>query len=108
MKKPVTLIALSAALVLASSGALAQPTERQLAPYGYPATGTPDRTVVVDPGTRHVNVTRLETVAFRVGNKTATWTFDTFGTRSFPLSKVVPGADGVTVYVEESPLYRGN
>lgn len=108
MKKPVTLIALSAALAFVSSGALAQPTERQLAAQGYPAMGTPDRTVIVDPGTRHLNVTRLETVAFLVGDKTVTWTFDTLGTRSFPLSKIVPEAEGVMVYVEESPLYRGN
>ncbi|MBS0542389.1 MAG: CzcE family metal-binding protein, partial [Proteobacteria bacterium] len=37
---------------------------------------------------------------------TVNWTFDTLGTNSFPLSKVVQGGDKVTVYLEESPLYR--
>lgn len=92
--------------VSASSG---QPTERQLAPYGYAAPGAAaGRAIVVGKDTRHVNVVRLETVAIRVGDKSVIWTFDAYPRRSFPLSEIIPGADGVTVYVAESPLYRGH
>lgn len=85
----------------------AQPSERQLAPYGYATTGAPERTVVIDRSTRHLNVVQFETVAIRVGDKTMNWTFDAYPRRNFPLSKIIPGTDGVTVYVEESPMYRG-
>lgn len=78
-------------------------------PYGAKSSGTPSRTIMIDAGTRHIDVTRLETVALRLGNGESTvWTFDTLGTTSFPLSMIVPGADGVTVYVRESPLYAGH
>ena len=83
------------------------PTERELATYGYASNATPSRTVIVNADTRYINVTRLETVALKVGDKTINWTFATLGTNSFPLSKVVQGGDKVTVYLEESPLYRG-
>jgi len=29
------------------------------------------------------------------------------GTAAFPLSKIMPGADGITVYVAENPSYQG-
>ena len=82
------------------------PSARELATYGYAGNATPSRTVTLNADTRYIKVTRLETVALKVGDKTINWTFDTFGTNSFPLSKLVPGADKVTVYLEESPLYR--
>ena len=82
------------------------PTERELAAYGYTSNATPSRTIIVNANTRYINVTRLETVTLKVGDKTVNWAFDTLGTNSFPLSKVVPGVDNVTVYLEESPLYR--
>lgn len=86
----------------------AQPTQRQLAPYGYAAPGaTPVRAITVGKDTRYLNVVQLETVAIRIGDKTVNWTFDAFPRRNFPLSEIIPGADGVTVYVAESPLYRG-
>ena len=50
-----------------------------------------------------LNVTRFETVRLNAGGKSVTWTFDTVGTSPFSLSNVVAGADGVTVYVSESP-----
>lgn len=85
-----------------------QPTERQLAPYGHAApAAAPGKVIVVGKETRHLNVERLETVAIRTGDQTVNWTFDAFPQRSFPLSKIIPGTDGVTVYVAESPLYSG-
>ena len=83
------------------------PTANQLAPYGYTASRNPDRTVTLSGGSTYLNVTRLETVQINVAGKTVVWTFDTLGTASFPLAKVIPGADGVTVYVTENPAYTG-
>jgi len=91
---------------LAASGS--RPTARELAPHGYAATGSAERTVVIEPGTRWINVTQLETVELRMNGDSVTWTFDTFGTRPFPLSAIIPGIKGVTAYAEESPLYRDN
>lgn len=82
------------------------PTANQLAPYGYPATRNAEREISVSGG-GHVNVTRLETTRITVAGKSVVWTFDTLGTTPFPLSRIIPGADGVTVYVAENPLYSG-
>jgi hypothetical protein len=82
------------------------PTANQLAPYGYPADRSADREINVSGG-GHLNVTRLETARITVGGKSIVWTFDTLGTTSFPLSRILPGADGITVYVAENPMYSG-
>ena len=82
-----------------------QPTANQLAPYGYASTGTAARVVNVDRSTKYLNVTRLETVKVNVDGKSVIWVFDTLGTTAFPLSKIVSGAEGVTVYVAENPSY---
>ena len=84
-----------------------QPTANQVAPYGYATSGTAARVVNIDSNIKYLNVTRLESVQINLGGKSITWMFDTLGTSSFPLSKAIPGADGVTVYVTENPLYRG-
>lgn len=84
-----------------------QPTANQLAPYGYATSGPAARVVTIDSSTKYLNVTRLETIRIDVGSKSVTWTFDTLGTASFPLAKVIPGAEGVTVYVTENPAYTG-
>jgi len=76
------------------------------APFGYPVAHKADRTVTVDQNTRYLNVVQLETITINGGGKSVTWTFDTLDTRSFPLSRVLPGFDNVTVYVSESPLYH--
>lgn len=87
--------------------ATSQPTANQSAPFGYAVAGPADRSVAIDSGTRYLNVTRLETVQINAGGKSVTWKFDTLGTQSFPLSQVVPGLDGVTVYIAENPSYQG-
>ncbi len=83
------------------------PTANEQATFGYAATRNADREITVASGINHVNVTRLETVKISLGDKTVAWTFDTFGTAAFPLSKIMPGADGITVYVAENPSYQG-
>ena len=78
-----------------------------LAPFGYATAAEPAREVRLAEGTGSLNVTRLETVRIVAAGKTVTWNFDTQGTHAFPLSKIVPGAEGITVFVAENPLYRG-
>lgn len=84
-----------------------RPSDQQLARYGYASPATPARGITIDQDTRHINVVRLDTIAIRAADKTIYWTFDTFGTASFPLSKIIPGVEGVTVYIAENPMYRG-
>ncbi|GAB5604810.1 CzcE family metal-binding protein [Sideroxyarcus sp. TK5] len=84
-----------------------QPTANERAPFGYAVDGKADRSIDIGQGTKYLNVTRLETIRINAGGKSVTWKFDTMGTASFPLSNVIPGLNGITVYVEESPLYRG-
>lgn len=84
------------------------PGVNQLAPYGYGAGKAPDREVRIAQGDRYLNVTRMETVRIVVAGNSVVWTFDTLGTPSFPLDKIVPGASGVTVYVAETPTYGGS
>ncbi|NMG29961.1 CzcE family metal-binding protein [Aromatoleum evansii] len=126
--KTLTRLVLASGLLTAASGAFAhedcseksathwcghvaafssQPTEQQLARYGYASSAMPTREVIIDKVKRHINVVRLETVAIRMAEKTANWTFDTFGTASFSLAKAIPGTEGVTVYVDENPMYQG-
>ena len=83
------------------------PTANQQAPFGYVATKNADREVSLPSGGKYLNVTRLETIKINVGGKSVVWTFDTLGTAAFPLSRIVPGADGITVYVTENPAYQG-
>ena len=78
-----------------------------LAPYGHATAAAPLREVRLADSNGFLNVARLETVRIVTADKTVTWTFDTLGTHAFPLSKILPGADGITVFVSESPLYRG-
>jgi hypothetical protein len=85
----------------------AHATENPRAPYGYAASAKADRVVNLDGHAKYLNVSQLETVQLNFGGKSVTWTFDTLGTGSFPLSKVIPGAEGITVYVAKNPLYRG-
>ena len=84
-----------------------QSAANQLAPHGYATSGPASRVVNLDSRAKYLNVTRLETVQINFAGKSVTWTFDTLGTGSFPLSKVMPGAEGVMVYIDENPMYRG-
>lgn len=82
------------------------PTAHQLASHGYAATKASDREVTLGGGSKYLNVTRLETVKINVAGKSVVWTFDTLGSGPFPLSRIVPGAEGITVYVTENPAYQ--
>lgn len=76
------------------------------APYGYQSAGAPDRVVEVVAGkTKSLRVQRLETVRFIAGERSITWTFDTLHLPSIPLSKILPGAEDIIIYVDENPMY---
>lgn len=75
-------------------------------PFGYASNAAPDRVVTIVRGkTKYLNVKRLETLRITDGVSTVTWTFDTLGLPIFPLAEILPGASGVTVYVDENPMY---
>jgi heavy-metal resistance protein CzcE len=59
--------------------------------YGEPAASgyAPDRTIVVTPQTKFINVTRGEVVNIKVGSKEFAWEFDGLA-RPFELSKIAP------------------
>jgi hypothetical protein len=84
-----------------------QPTANQVAPYGYVTSSPAARVANVDSSTRYINVTRGEAVQINVAGKSVTWTFDTLGTPTFSLDKIVPGAGNVTVYVAPNPSDAG-
>ena len=84
-----------------------QPSANAMAPLGYAVSGQGDRAVAVGSDTRYLNVTRGEAVQISVGGKKVTWMFDTLGTPTFSLDKIIPGAGGVTVYVAPSSLEIG-
>ncbi|MBC7859980.1 MAG: CzcE family metal-binding protein [Burkholderiaceae bacterium] len=101
------LVLIAGLSVAGATMSYAQATESELARYGYATSGKPERVVNLDNRAKYLNVTQLETVQLNFGGKSVTWTFDTLGTGSFPLSNVIPGAEGITVYVAKNPLYRG-
>lgn len=74
--------------------------------YGEPAAnGTAaDRTIVVAPGTKYINVEHGDIVKVKVGSQEFTWNFDGV-TRPFDLNKIAPEGSldhKVEVYVETS------
>lgn len=71
--------------------------------YGEPAAADAayDRTIVVTPQTKYINVTRGEIVNLKVGDKDVAWNFDGVVGQPFDLAKIAPEADHkVLVYVE--------
>ena len=97
------LSALASGQAAAASDVSAQPASA----YGHVAKAPSSRSIEITPQTRHINVTQLETITFKLGDKRVNWTFDTWNTQAFPLSSIVPGAGEVTVYVAPSPLWQG-
>lgn len=72
--------------------------------YGEPAAAgyAADRTIVVTPSTKYINVEHGDIVKLKVGDQEFTWNFDGV-TRPFDLSKIAPQGSldhKVEVYVE--------
>lgn len=84
-------------------------------PPAAPRLGTPihgaaaDRTVVIEPGAKWVNVNRNETVKFVLGNQSFTWRFDTLTQSVIELEKIAPagllGGSAIKVYVGPDPMH---
>jgi len=53
-----------------------------------------DRTVVLQPDTKYVNVERGEIITLVYKDKSFTWKFDTFGLPTIRLSEIAPGDFG--------------
>lgn len=78
--------------------------------YGDPSTAAAaDRTIVIHPQTRHVNVVGGDIVQFIVADKTFTWRFNVALTVSaFDLKEVAPPGvlnRSVMAYVSPDPRY---
>lgn len=69
-----------------------------------------EREIVVDAGTKWINVTNGETVRITKDGKSFTWRFDVLGDEtSFRLSQIAPAdfnVEGVRVFVAANPTYR--
>lgn len=110
-----TLHAYLTSLAVAGTFAVAAPAFA-VHPQASPNLGTPvhegsaDRTIVLDAGTRWVNVTGGETIRFVVDGKSFYWLFDTYTSAPvFELNKIAPagilGERNIKVYVSPDPQY---
>lgn len=97
-----------AATLMLTAAAAAQAAEPPSV-YGTPAPDADARTVVLEDGTRYVNVNDGETVRFVHGDKSFSWTFDTPERGAVVALDALAPRDvdvhGVTVYVAPDPLY---
>ena len=80
--------------------------------YGTPApSGAAQRTIVITPETRWVNVEGGEVINFVVGDKMFAWDFYVgFTVNHFDLNLVAPPGilqQRVTAYISPDPRYRG-
>ncbi|NVI82393.1 CzcE family metal-binding protein [Janthinobacterium sp. BJB401] len=70
------------------------------------------RGIELQPDTRHINVTRGETVTIARAGQRFTWHVQTFNNKTvFALSDIAPkdmAVDGIRVYVAANPLYAGS
>ena len=100
MKSLATLIATVG--LVASLGAAAQDRTVSIG-SSMPVTDG-QRTIVINPDTKSVNVNEDEVVKFVAGGASFAWRFDGTGTRPFNLQQVAPAgalANPVTVYVRQ-------
>ncbi|SFY31850.1 Heavy-metal resistance protein CzcE [Janthinobacterium lividum] len=98
--------------VLATSAIAADPTGTA-ADYGSSAPhAAAQRSIELQPDTRHINVTRGETVTIARAGQRFTWHVQTFNNKTvFALAEIAPKdmpVDGVQVYVAANPQYAGS
>ena len=131
MSKPVSHAVLSAALAAVTGSTIAQvpetiayvgeatvfipgtaiaaaPGAGRVDPMGHQVDSGATRIIDLTAPRRAVNVTAGETVEFRLPGQTVVWDFDTLGTPTFALSRIIPDAPAVRVYVAPNPLYSGS
>lgn len=108
MFKALHITIIAAALTVGAAHAAVNP----LTQFGMPTQASnADRQIVIDAGTKWVNVNNGDTVTFDVNGQSFTWHFETLHSEEvFDLAKIAPqavSAGMVTVYVASNPLYRG-
>lgn len=73
--------------------------------------GLSDRTIIIEPGTRSINVTNGETVTIVVAGQRFTWNVETLPNQGvFNLAQIAPKdlqVSAVQVYVDPNPMYFG-
>ena len=104
---------LCAALTTVAAPALAAGPTGTAADYGSSAPhAAAQRSIELQADTRHINVTRGETVTIARAGQRFTWHVQTFHHQTtFALSEIAPQdmpVDGVQVYVAANPLYTGS
>lgn len=77
-------------------------------PLGHRVSGGATRVIDLTDRRAPINVTAGETVQYDLNGRSVVWTFDTLGTPTFSLSKILPGAPDLTVYVARNPLETGS
>ena len=101
-------IALALAGLVVSLSATAQDAPNLL--WGSPApVAQAQRTIVITPDTRWVNVAQGEAIRFVTGGAEFGWKFDGPGARSFDLQRVAPNgalSKAVTVYIAGAVGHR--
>ena len=86
----------------------AVPGVGRIDPMGHQVDSGATRVIDLTVPRKAVNVTAGETVEFRLPGHTVVWDFDTLGTPVFALSRIIPDAPTVRVYVAPNPLYSGS
>jgi len=107
VRKNVIGLLFASAGALFAAGAMAQQQSSGVHAHAAPAAAAAlnaDRTIVIQPGTRYVNVTNGETVLFQVGGKSFVRKFYSMLSHgSFSLSEIAPAdvdVHGIVVYCQ--------
>jgi hypothetical protein len=108
-------VLLATALTAAGGAALASDLNQQASFRGNaaPAQAAADQVIVINDGTRYVNVVGGSTVRFVVGDKSFTWCFQNGTATVIPFDLALIAPQGlvnhrVTTYVSDNPLYRNS
>ena len=104
---------LCAALAAFATSAIAAGPTGTPADYGSSAPhAAAQRSIELQPDTRHINVTRGETVTIARAGQRFTWHVQTFSNKTvFALAAIAPQdmpVDGIKVYVAANPQYAGS
>ncbi|WP_426073921.1 CzcE family metal-binding protein [Janthinobacterium sp. DSP2-3-3] len=104
---------LCAAFATCATSAIAAGPTGTPADYGSSAPhAAAQRSIDLQPETRHINVTRGEAVTIARAGQRFTWHVQTFNNKTvFALAEIAPKdmpVDGVAVYVAANPQYAGS
>ncbi len=111
--KRLAYVSLAALLLSGAAATVSQAAEPDVKLLGdaVSPTAATEHVVVIQPGTKYVNVTSGDVVKFVVGNQTFAWDFDNGGESTvFDLERIAPAGTldhKVMVYVARDPTYLG-